>query len=478
MTASMFVTDAPVEVYEALGGRWPTKQQWSAISAPLEPSVLIAGAGSGKTAVMAARIVWLIVNGHAKANEILGLTFTNKAAESLLRRVRDAIRPLGLPDGEEPTVSTYHAFASGLIADYGLRAGIEPGAALLSEAQAWQLCAQLYSARTYEHMEARTLWHVSYVRQLADDCSNHLVDPREIVAWDEQFLEKIKNSSDKIAGKIVEASKKRIELAGVVEAYQQAKEARRVLDYGDQIRLASEIAGDARVVADFLSRYRFALLDEYQDTNIAQAKMLKRLMPDGYPVMAVGDPDQNIYAWRGASLHNLLAFPEQFVLGDGSKARILPLEVNFRSGARILSLANELIDHVSPQRRAADKVLRHFEDLGQGTVAVGLWPDQSAEAGCPLSAPRRLAPRREGQAGQPGPVPLGPGAGRLRTRASPPPTPQSRRLSSNSLRPPRRSRDSDRTAGAPTRCRAVLHGERHGTLCRESSESVPDSPRR
>ena len=380
MTASMFVTDAPVEVYEALGERWPTKQQWSAISAPLEPSVLIAGAGSGKTAVMAARIVWLIVNGHAKANEILGLTFTNKAAESLLRRVRDAIRPLGLPDSEEPTVSTYHAFASGLIADYGLRAGMEPGAALLSEAQAWQLCAQLYSARTYQYMEARTLWHVSYVRQLADDCSNHLVDPREIVAWDEQFLENIKNSADKIAAKIVDASRKRIELAGVVEAYQQAKEARRVLDYGDQIRLASEIAADPRVVADFLSRYRFALLDEYQDTNIAQARMLKRLMPDGYPVMAVGDPDQNIYAWRGASLHNLLAFPEQFVQGDGSKARILPLEVNFRSGARILSLANELIDHVSPQRRAADKVLRHFPDLGDGAVAVGLWPDQSAEA--------------------------------------------------------------------------------------------------
>src|SRR5207248_3887265 len=204
--------------------------------------------------------------------------------------------------------------------------------------------------------------------------------PADVVKWDLEFLEKIKNSGDKIAGKISLASRKRIELAGVVEAYQQAKQARRVLDYGDQIRLASEIASDPRVVADFLARYRFALLDEYQDTNIAQARMLKRLMPDGYPVMAVGDPDQNIYAWRGASLHNLLAFPEQFVQGDGSKARILPLEVNFRSGARILSLANELIDHVSPQRRAADKVLRHFEDLGQGTVAVGLWPDQSAEA--------------------------------------------------------------------------------------------------
>ncbi|MGZ4121307.1 MAG: UvrD-helicase domain-containing protein, partial [Actinomycetota bacterium] len=103
MSDDMFVTDAPVEVYNALGGKWPTSQQWAAISAPLEPSVLVAGAGSGKTAVMAARIVWLIVNGHAKANEILGLTFTNKAAETLLERVRNAIRPLGLPEGEEPT---------------------------------------------------------------------------------------------------------------------------------------------------------------------------------------------------------------------------------------------------------------------------------------------------------------------------------------------------------------------------------------
>ncbi|MGZ4142522.1 MAG: ATP-dependent helicase [Actinomycetota bacterium] len=380
MSDDMFVTDAPVEVYNALGGKWPTSQQWAAISAPLEPSVLVAGAGSGKTAVMAARIVWLIVNGHAKANEILGLTFTNKAAETLLERVRNAIRPLGLPEGEEPTISTYHGFASGLIVDYGLRVGIEPGAALLSEAQAWQLCAELYSQRTYQHMEARSLWHVGYVRQLADDCSNHLVTPDEVIAWDRQFLEKIANSGDKIAGKIIDATRKRTELADVVDDYQAAKAARRVLDYGDQIRLASEIAEDGPVVRDFLARFRFALLDEYQDTNVAQAKMLRRLMPDGYPVMAVGDPDQNIYAWRGASLHNLLAFPRQFPRHDGSEAHVLPLEVNFRSGLDILTLANHLIDKVAPQRRAADKVLRHYPALGKGTVAVGLWPDQSSEA--------------------------------------------------------------------------------------------------
>jgi len=378
--SELFVKDAPVEVVDALGGKQPTVQQWAAISAPLEPSVLIAGAGSGKTAVMAARIVWLIVNDHAKANEILGLTFTNKAAESLLERVRKAIAPLNLPEGEEPTVATYHAFASSLIADYGLRAGIEPGAALLSEAQAWQLCAELYGSRTYEEMEARTMWHVQWVRKLADDCANHLVDPQEVIEWDKEFLQKIKESADKIAGKISVSSRKRIELAAVVETYQRAKEARRVLDYGDQIRLASEIARDERVVSDFLSRYRFALLDEYQDTNIAQAKMLQRLMPHGYPVMAVGDPDQNIYAWRGASLHNLLAFPNDFVKADGFPATILPLEVNFRSGSKILALANGVIEHVHPTRRAADKILRHFPKLGAGEVAVGLWPDQIAES--------------------------------------------------------------------------------------------------
>jgi DNA helicase-2/ATP-dependent DNA helicase PcrA len=379
-TEAGFVTDVPREVFEALGERHPTEQQWAAISAPLEPSVLIAGAGSGKTAVMAARIAWLIAGGHARANEILGLTFTNKAAASLLERVRRAIAPLGLPDGEEPQIATYHAFASGLIADYGLRAGIEPGASLLTDAQVWQLCAEQYLARTYEHMEVRNLWHVRWIRELSDDCANHLVDPNDIIAHDREFLEKIKDSGDKISRRVVTAARKRMEIASVVAAYQEAKRARNMLDYGDQIRIASEIANDERVVADFGARYRFALLDEYQDTNVAQATMLKRLMPDGYPVMAVGDPDQNIYAWRGASLHNLLAFARQFPRADGSPANVLPLEVNFRSGARILQLANTLIEGIHASRRPPGKVLRPFPKLGAGEVAVALHSDEAAEA--------------------------------------------------------------------------------------------------
>lgn len=380
MTDDVFVTDVPREIHDALGGRWPTHQQWAAISAPLEPAVLIAGAGSGKTAVMAARMVWLIVGGHAKANEILGLTFTNKAAGELLQRVRRAVGALGLGEGEEPMIATYHAFAASLIADYGLRAGLEPGAALLSEAQVWQLCAELYAGRRYDAMEVRNLWHVPYVRDLADECANHWVDPDQVIAYDRDFLERIRNSADKISGKVSAACRKRIELAEVVREYQHTKRARNVLDYGDQIRLACELASDPAVAADFLARYRFTLLDEYQDTNVAQAKMLRALMPDGYPLMAVGDPDQNIYAWRGASLHNLLAFSEQFPRAGGELAHVLRLEVNFRSGRRILELANELIKGIKEEHRPPDKVLRHFDPLGEGSVAAFVETDQMSEA--------------------------------------------------------------------------------------------------
>ncbi|HEV2907078.1 MAG TPA: UvrD-helicase domain-containing protein, partial [Actinomycetota bacterium] len=142
--------EAPVPVVEALKGQLPTIQQWQAISSPLESCVVMAGAGSGKTAVIAARVVYLVLvrQGLVKANhagalpsEILCLTFTNKAAEELSRRVRAATEGLGLPEGEEPTVLTYHAFAAGLVEDYGLRMGVEPGRMLLSDAHKWQLAA-------------------------------------------------------------------------------------------------------------------------------------------------------------------------------------------------------------------------------------------------------------------------------------------------------------------------------------------------
>ena len=141
---------SPTELACALGLLPPTAEQAAVIAAPPGPLVVIAGAGAGKTETMAARVVWLIANGYAEPGQVLGLTFTRKAAGQLLRRVRSRLARLagiGLGAGSQatvesvgtPVVSTYHAFAGSLLRDYGLLLPVEPDARLLSETELWQL---------------------------------------------------------------------------------------------------------------------------------------------------------------------------------------------------------------------------------------------------------------------------------------------------------------------------------------------------
>jgi ATP-dependent DNA helicase UvrD/PcrA len=381
---------APPEIALALGGRAPTVQQWQAISHDLSPCAVVAGAGSGKTAVMAARVVYLTLvrsgrldpatvkappNAGAMPSEILCLTFTNKAAEELANRVRAATATLGLPEGEEVTVLTYHAFAARLLDDYGLRMGLEAGPMLLTTAHRWQLATGLFTDVTFQNLEVRTVsYPVMQMLTLADQCANHLVDPLDLAARSERFAERkeIKSAGDRDAHR---SALRRAELARLVHTYQERKRALGVIDYGDQIVLACDlVVRFPEVVADFRSRYPVVLLDEYQDTNHAQAVLLERLTGAGYPVMCVGDPDQNIYAWRGASLRNILRFSEDYAGGRR------PLYVNFRSGSRILDAANAVIDEVPEDRRAKDKELRPHPDRGEGRVLAFVAEDERSEA--------------------------------------------------------------------------------------------------
>src|SRR4051812_24256383 len=135
------------EIARLLGRPMPTPEQVEVIEAPLEPLLVVAGAGAGKTETMAARVVWLVANGLVAPEEVLGLTFTRKAAGELAERVRSRLRALarrlpapepGLVDDAVVTVSTYHSYAAAVLADHGLRLGVEPGAQLLGEAAAWQ----------------------------------------------------------------------------------------------------------------------------------------------------------------------------------------------------------------------------------------------------------------------------------------------------------------------------------------------------
>jgi DNA helicase-2/ATP-dependent DNA helicase PcrA len=384
------VSDAyPPEVVAALGAE-PAPEQWRAISMPLEPGVVVAGAGSGKTSVMAARIVYLalVALGRLEAGHpgvlpgnVLCLTFTNKATENLIQRVRHALKALDLDEGEEPTILNYHGFAAEVIERHGLLAGVEPGQRILSSAQRSELCSRVLDEMTFRYVPAE--WQptlVSKILELAEQAANHRVEPERIIEFTTERLEELRTIS--VSDRAYESARERRELAEAVVRFQRLKRELGVIDFGDQITLALRIVDDhPEVAADYRTRFAAVLLDEFQDTNVAQADLIAAVFGDGFPVTAVGDPDQNIYAWRGASLFNLMRFPATFPRSDGRPAERLPLNTNFRSGARILEAADEVIRPLPDEQRPdPSKRLVPWAPNGDGNVELVRFPDQWAEA--------------------------------------------------------------------------------------------------
>ncbi|MDP9342693.1 MAG: ATP-dependent helicase [Actinomycetota bacterium] len=380
----------PKEITAAMGAE-PTDEQWRAISMPLEPYVVVAGAGSGKTSVMAARIVYLAlvalgrIDGRGQdtgvlPGNVLCLTFTNKATENLMLRVRRALAHLDLAEGEEPEILNYHGFAAQIVERHGLMVGIEPGQRVLSPAQRAELCAQVLDRMTFDHIAAE--WQPSVVGkilELADQAADHCVDLDRLIQFNQGRMQQL---SAYRSDRAYLAAHERIELARAAQVFHQLKRDLGVIDFGDQIALALRVVEERPdVVQEYRSRFATAILDEYQDTNVAQARLIAGLFGDGFPVTAVGDPDQNIYAWRGASLFNLLQFQRQFPRADGSPPAKLPLYTNFRSGARILAAADRIIAPLPPEQRPdPDKRLVAWEPNGAGVIEVVRHGDEWEEA--------------------------------------------------------------------------------------------------
>jgi DNA helicase-2/ATP-dependent DNA helicase PcrA len=349
------ITD-PEQLKELLGIPF-TPEQTACITAPPAPQVIVAGAGSGKTTVMAARVVWLVGTGQVAPEQVLGLTFTNKAAGELAERVRKALIKAGVTDPDvidpdnppgEPVISTYHAFAGRLLTDHGLRLGLEPTSRLLADATRYQLAARVlreapgpYPALTRSFADL-----VSDLLALDSELSEHLVDPEQLRAWDADLLRTLESAKLTNADlrKIPETAAARRELADLVRRYRVAKRERDLLDFGDQIALSARLARIPDVGRLLREEFRVVLLDEYQDTSVAQRVLLAGLFGGGtgHPVTAVGDPCQAIYGWRGASVANLDDFPDHFARSDGRPATRQALSENRRSGGRLLDLANGL----------------------------------------------------------------------------------------------------------------------------------------
>ena len=376
----------------------PSAQQWQAISAPLEPAVVIAGAGSGKTTLMAARVVYLVATGQVRPEEVLGLTFTTKAAAELRVRIREALERAGVmepsigDDGEpedvlEPTVATYNAYASTLLSDHGLRIGHEPDTRVITDAARYQLGARVVDRYTGD---VRLLSdHPPTVIQglLALDgaMTEHLVSPDDVRRVDARAREgfgeaharasaeladgkRVKTHVDALAG-VLNVIERRAEMLGLVASYRRLKRDLGLMDFADQIELGARLAVEQPEVGEIeRARFKVVLLDEYQDTSVAQAIMLSRIFGDAHPVTAVGDPNQAIYGWRGASVSNILNFAEAFPAITGpSGVAVHPLTVNRRSERRILDVANGL---AQPLLEKFDQVapLEAPESAGDGVV--------------------------------------------------------------------------------------------------------------
>ncbi|WP_110208650.1 ATP-dependent helicase [Nocardioides daejeonensis] len=401
-------------------------QQWAAISAPLEPAVVIAGAGSGKTALMAARVVYLVVNGEVSPDQVLGLTFTTKAASELRGRIRGALEVAGALAGPresgdvelmEPTVATYNAYAAALLTDHGLLIGHEPDTRVMADGSRYQLAVRAVQRHRLpiEQLSDHPETVVNYILALEGAMSEHLVDPqalldlqeREHRAFTAALTEARAKSEIKAA---LSALERRDELIGLVGTYRALKAELGLMDFSDQIALAARLADLHPTVGEHeRGRFRIVLLDEYQDTSVAQALMLRRLFsgPDaehgrGHAVTAVGDPNQAIYGWRGASVSNILGFGADFPRADGGvEVPVFPLTVNRRSDRRILAVANRLAAPLLtrfPQVRP----LEAPAGVPEGTVRVLVHESHPAElAWLPdqvLTAHQRLTDERPGEA--------------------------------------------------------------------------------
>jgi DNA helicase-2/ATP-dependent DNA helicase PcrA len=363
------------DIADAIGRPRPTAEQRAVIESALGPALVVAGAGSGKTETMANRVLWLLANGHVGANEILGLTFTRKAAGELSLRIRERIGQLhtaGLLPGDydefdPPVVATYNSFSNTIYRDNATLLGRESDGAVLGEASAWQLARSIVVHAADDRLpelDKNVDTVTRAVISLSRALSENVADASSVRSMAEAFAALAElpaggrgDYPDALA--LTQTVGSLPVLLDLAERFAEAKLRRGFIEYSDQVALALQIVRTMPKVADeFRDRFRVVLLDEYQDTSVVQTWLLAELFA-GHPVMAVGDPNQSIYGWRGASAANLEGFAAQFA-GDGNSASAVldfTLATSWRNGHDILAVANAMVEPLAAVTRVGVKRL-------------------------------------------------------------------------------------------------------------------------
>jgi ATP-dependent DNA helicase UvrD/PcrA len=368
-----------------------TLEQREAVTHGEGPLLIVAGAGTGKTAVITRRIAQLITSRHARPEQVLALTFTDRAAAEMEERV-DRLVPYGYT---QVWISTFHAFGDRVLRENALHAGLSPDFRVLNRPEQVIFMRERLFEFPLDHFRplGDPTRHVDALVGLWSRAKDEDVTPEEYAAYAERLAAETAAHPEDAAG--AEQAAQQRELAAAYGAYQRLLVCEGRVDFGDLITMTLRLLREhPAVLQAYQEQFRYVLVDEFQDTNYAQFELVKLLAGPRRNLTVVADDDQAIYRWRGASYSNITFFARAF-----PDARTVVLARNFRSTQFILDAAYRLIRHNDPDRlevrQGIDKRLRavagpgrvprhlHFDALGgeadgvadriAENVAAGRW---------------------------------------------------------------------------------------------------------
>jgi len=312
------------------------------------PLLIIAGAGTGKTTVITRRVAWLILNNLVKTDQILALTFTDKAAQEMEERI-DKLLPYGYVD---LWVSTFHSFCERILQQHALDIGLPLNFKLLNQAQQSFLVQDnfdKFDLDYYRPLGNPTKFIQSLVKHFSR-AKDELISPEEYL----DYVDNLKIDKDtNMSGEMIDQETGRLkEIANAYHTYQQLLLENDALDFGDLINYTLKLFEKRPLILKkYQEQFKYILVDEFQDTNWAQYKLLQMLSQPRDNMTVVADDDQSVYKFRGASYNNVLQFKKNY-----PKAEQIVLVKNYRSQQKILDLAYNFIQLNNPERlEAQDK---------------------------------------------------------------------------------------------------------------------------
>ncbi len=321
------------------------EEQRRAVEALDGPVLVLAGAGVGKTRVLTTRVAHLIATGRAKPHEILAVTFTNKAAREMRERVGALT---GVVEGM-PWMGTFHSIGAKVLRRHAEMVGLKPNFTILDADDQIRLIKQILQAENIDDKR----WPARALAGQIDAWKNRGLDPAHVPPGEASAFAGGRGGA-------------------LYSAYQQRLKGLNAVDFGDLLLESLRLFRErAEVLAQYQHRWRYILVDEYQDTNVVQYLWLRLIAQGHRNLCCVGDDDQSIYGWRGADVDNILRFERDF-----PGAAVIRLERNYRSGGHILAVAAGLIAH---NANRLGKTLYTSAEAGDKPTVSGLW-DSEEEA--------------------------------------------------------------------------------------------------